>query len=381
MIFHRAALWCFLLVAGIPLVDAQIVEIEGSAAIQDGAVVRARNQALEDALRQAALYGGARVHASTTTENNMVTRDQTRVNASGSVQILAVLNEWRSGDQLHIKVRAKVSDSAVLEADNRQYRKKIAVMQFEVMDRTDIQDLSALERLYPQRMLQLLDAQGQFSGIDATNQLFSAQDGRRFTVGDPPSRALVAHLASELGAQFMVQGVIHDLGLTANGFGFRRNVVMEIMVLDGLTGSVIGRHTFSDSLVGGRDLRVTTVFDDPVFQNQALGKTLQGFLQRQVQAIALDLSGLPFSARVIRSEGGSVYIDVGAVNRVQVGDVFNAYRVDHELSIGTASQFMGHPEKPLASFVVKIVQPLFALGELDETTDVLRPGDIVRLAR
>ena len=380
MTLYRIVVFVVLLLLGSINVSAQIVVIEGSAKVLDG-VSQARGSAIEDALHQAALYGGAKVQSTTLVEDNIVTSDFTRLHTSGDVKMLALLNEWRNGDRLHVKIKAKIGNvGAVGNLEN--YRKKVAVVQFEIMERSDIQDLVAFERLFPQQILRLLESSRSVSPVDATRYLFSAYDKHQHDVSDPPSRAAVIRLAAELGVQFVVQGIVHDLGLVANGMGYRRNAVMEIMVLDGLTGLVIGRHTYSEDVVGGQDLRVKNNFNDPVFKNQPLGKILYRILGRQAEAIQSDLQGLPFSARVVRSEGSLVIFDAGTINRVKVGDVFHAYQVEPGQNINTTGQYLGVPESWVARLVVKKVQPMFAQGELAaENAAALRPGDIVRTSR
>jgi len=90
---------------------------------------------------------------------------------------------------------------------------------------------------------------------------------------------------------------------------------------------------------------------------------------------------LPFMARVMRATGKSVYLDVGAISDVQVGDVLMSYKLaeDPEFAV-SGGEFLGYPEQPATVIVVKKVQPNFSIGELESETPKLNPGDVVRVA-
>ncbi len=361
--------------------QAREVEVEGAAAIIDGGVTEARQQALEDALRQAALYGGASVHSATVVVNNALAQDSTRVAAHGEVTLLAVIREWQADDAFHVLIKARVEDQppAPSLASPGGYRKKIAFTQFEVLNRSDVQDLPGIERLLPQRLAQAVEQSGQLLTIDASRYLFSALAQQHSALGEVPPRALVSSLAAELGAQVVVQGVIRSLATVSEGFAYRRMVVVEIRVMDGISGVVIGSHAYRDSVAGGRDVLAENGFEDPALDRQPLGALLQRLVREQAVLLAADVQILPFSARVLRNEGDAVYIDAGAVNRIKVGDSLTAYHLAPQaLTVG--GQFAGYSERPVATVVVKKVQPLFALGQLSDPAQRLQPGDIVRIS-
>ena len=103
--------------------------------------------------------------------------------------------------------------------------------------------------------------------------------------------------------------------------------------------------------------------------------------QRLVLQVANFLNQMPFTARVVKAEGNKIYFDVGSMANVNVGDVFMAYRVASEPLQGmTPSTHLGFAESPLASLVVRRVQPMFAVGEIESEKLALKAGDVVRFS-
>lgn len=360
-------------------VAARLVEVQGSAIVENGMTGKARALAIQDAISQAAVYGGATVQSQTRISNHTVTMDAASVTATGQVKNVHVMDEWQTENVLHVRIRADVNVVGNAGAVASGYRKKIAFTQFEVANRSGMYDLPALETLFPRLLLNKLQEQGVIVGIDATKYLMSAQENRHFRQNDPPNRDTVVKIAQQLGVQFVVNGIIHDMSWRRDRIGQERDVVMELQILDGISGMVISRYTFSETLWGGKDILAVNDFGSEAFFKHPLGKILEKFAIKQIEVITRDIGQLPFSARVIKSEGKRVYFDAGAASLVNVGDVFMAYSQGEGISGLLNQQFLGREEQAAATLVVKKVQPLFAMGELEAGAEHLKPGDIVRI--
>jgi hypothetical protein len=110
-----------------------------------------------------------------------------------------------------------------------------------------------------------------------------------------------------------------------------------------------------------------------------IGQETHKVLNRLVNAVSLDIVKLPFTARIVRAKGQQVHFNVGTQANVHVGDVLMAYRLSEDPLIdGFTNNQLGYPESPFSSLIVKRVQPLFAIGELDVKNTDLKEGDIVR---
>lgn len=366
--------------ANVPVAQARMIETEGSAPITNGAIGKARVFAVQDAVRQALVQNAAQVTTTSLMSSNAMVVDSTKVRAAGRIKHVVVLDEWTEEDVLHVLIRAELPDNFSEPIDSSgDYRKKVGVTQFYVMDRTHIHDLPNIEIKLPRRLLNLLEESGGTIGFDATQYLPYLDGHAIVSTTNVVDRDTITRLAESIGVQFVMTGIIKDLGTTHDFFGGTRRLVLELQLYDGLTGVLIARHTNSDSVIDGSGISPGISLNSPEFLATELGKAIDVILRKQIQAIKTDLGQLPLSARVIRNNGKRIYIDAGATSLIRAGDVLMAYKLDSEPVVKIASgASYGYPETPVATLTIKQVQPLFAVGELETDQVNLNPGDVVR---
>ena len=357
--------------------QARIVEAEGTAAVVNGALNMAREQAMKDAMRQAMLQTEAHVDSTSVVSTNVLVIESTRVNAAGTVEDVEVLDEWVDNDVMHVRIRAQVPRDKIRKpSPAARYRKKVGVLQFKVTDRRQIHDMPHVEAALPQELLRRLEATDAFIGVDGTDYLL---DGDQRPGG---RSAMIARLGDRLGVQFLIGGVIRDVGVSRSLLLQKtRRLEMEIAVYDGLSGAKIASHRFSENVAdAGLFKRGTTLFANTDFVQTAFGHAMDRMVDRQVEMVRKDLGTLPFSARVIQVKGKKIYFDAGGTSKVKVGDVLMTYRLDPEPMVSDLSdRFLGFEESPVATLNVHRVQPMFAVGELEvERKGTLNPGDVIR---
>lgn len=404
---------------------AQTVEAEGSYPIS-GAVGVAKRLAIQDAIRQALLQASAQVTTTTVVSSRGIISDNVRFKATGRVTNVAVLDEWTDESNYYVKIRANVPDEGgiVAPAAMRQagtagatgamatmaapsgaagamhlggrmdaaqrYRRKVAVSQFHVLDRSQIHDLPNFESELARELKRRLDADGRVITIDASQYLLPVgEEGiisqQRLVGALPPAREpaqVAVEFAESLGAQFILSGVIRDMGVTKHLFGAQiRHLELDVVVYDGLSGAEVARHRFSDAVedTGVLGFETSSPAMNEKFFASPIGQKVNLVLDKMTRMVSEDVSVQPFTARVIRAAGTEVYIDAGGVANVQVGDVLNAYQLAQApLADLPGQRSLGFSETPTATLVVKQVQRQFAIGELDSDTARLAVGDVIR---
>lgn len=198
----------FMLLAG--SVQAQQVEAEGTAPIT-GPVGVAKRMAMQDAIRQALIQANTQVTSTTVMSSRGVVTDTVRYRARGRVTNVVVMDEWTDESNYYVRIRAQVPDpdtvalstpstrqmpgssrsplsaEDVMNAPTRMtrgsatedhspemvpaqtyssdaaahYRRKLAITQFHVVDRTHIADLPNVEVELSRDLKRRLDASGQ----------------------------------------------------------------------------------------------------------------------------------------------------------------------------------------------------------------------------
>jgi len=408
-------MWCAgLLLAGLLLgaAQAQAVEAEGTSPI-NGPVGVAKRLALQDAIRQALLQSNAQVSTTTVVSSRGVVSDNVRFTAQGNVTNVVILDEWTDETNYYVRIRAQVPGaiavsnrametntgarnanlqvSASPSGLSAQYRRKMAITQFHVLDRAQIADLPNIEIALARELKRRLDVDGHVRTVDASQYLLPLGDddgvisqGR--ILGALPAAQEVGQLATEfaesLGVQFVVSGVIRDMGVTKHLLGARvRHLELDVIVHDGITGAEVARHRLNESVVdaGMFDFPTTLPVLNDKFYASPFGQRIHRVLDKLVSMLVNDLSSQLFTARVIRAEGKQVFFDAGGAANIKVGDVLNAFQLSQSAVNDLQGQrALGFSESPTSILVVTQVQQLFSVGELDSETTRLSPGDVIR---
>ena len=366
----------FLLFSGVA--SAAMIESQGSATIVNGAVNKARLTAIQDAIRQAILQTSSSVTTSSMMSDNVLVMDSTQVHASGHVKNVMVVDEWQDEEQINVLIRAEVlSDSGRTDA-RKAYRRKVAVVQFHVLNRRAIQDLNHIETEYPRNLIRQLEEKGGVIGVDATDYILN-HDARDLVLARAnPDKQTIKAMAESLGVQFIVTGIFKNLEVVDKVLGDTRQLNVEVQVYDGITGTMISRHQYNKKVLEGL-IDKDFVFNSPDFNETRLGVALNEVMQQQVVAIKAGLDKLPVTVRVVRSEGKKVYFNAGVTSLIKVGDMLMAYKVDSSPVFRLANTMdFGSLEEPVATVTVTKVQPLFAMGELETDQVSLKPGDLLR---
>ncbi len=407
-------MWCaglLLICVLVGAAQAQAVEAEGTSPI-NGPVGVAKRLALQDAIRQALLQANAQVSTTTVVSSRGVVSDNVRFTARGNVTNVVILDEWTDETNYYVRIRAQVpgvtavTNRAVdINAGTRnarlpvsvapsglsaQYRRKMAITQFHVLDRTQIADLPNIEIALARELKRRLDLDGRVRTADASQYLLPlGNDGvisQGRILGALPAAQEVGQLATEfaesLGVQFVVSGVIRDMGVTKHLLGARvRHLELDVIVHDGITGAEVARHRLNESVVdaGLFDFPTTLPVLNDKFYASPFGQRIHRVLDKLVGMLVNDLSSQLFTARVIRTEGRQVFFDAGGAANIKVGDVLNTFQLSQSAVNDLPGQrALGFSESPTSILVVTQVQQLFSVGELDSETTRLSPGDVIR---
>lgn len=403
-------------------VQAQTVEAEGAARIESS-LPQAKRMALQDAIRQALIQADVSISTTTVTSSKGVMSDNMRLSARGRVTHVTILNEWTGDGHYYVKIRARVPGdepamvivrakdsgdvddffensgdtvSAVMRGNGgvipaSHYRRKVAVSQFHVLDRTQIHDLPKIETELARELERRLASDGRVLTVDASQYLLPlTEEGvisqRRILGALPPAREphqVASEFAESLGVQFVLTGVIRDMGVSNHFLGTKmRHLELDLFIHDGISGASVARHriseTVEESLLPEMNPTEVSVMSEKFFASP-FGHKVDQMLDRMVNLVVKDVAEQPFTARVVRAEDNKVYFDAGGIANIRVGDVLNTYKLSEvPVKDFPGQRALGYTETPATTLVVTQVQRLFSVGELIEETARLAPGDVIR---
>jgi len=374
--------WLLLLILipfSFSVVAQRTIETTGSAPINAGARIMAKENAIKNAMQQALLQTSAHISSTSTISSNVLIIDSARVNTSGTVENVKILEEWEEDDVYFVRIRASIPDGNGEKLERGSYyRKKVAAIQFDIAFRRQIYDLPDIERKLPRELLARLDNTGNFITIDSTEYLVS-QNGVGYEFDNP---AVYKSIGEHTGAQIILSGTIRNMAVDEGFFQDKRHLEIEIYLHDGLSGARIARHRFSETVVNaGYQKAKNKLFSSASFSQGPYGIALNRILNTQIEMIQEDLKSVPFTAKIIRVSGKTVLFDAGSQSRIRTGDMLMSFRLEPEPILHLNANYLGYVEYPVASLSVDQVQSQFSSGLLEIKNTKLMPGDLIRFGR
>jgi len=379
----------------VPMVRAAgaIMEIEGSAVIQGGDLGRARIEARQNALREAALQGNVRVGGVSVSDFGRIVTDSVQVRSTALVRSTEVLGEHREGDLLTVHLRVALGEAGdPCEFPAAAYRKKIATVYVPIAQpgQIGINDYFDYEKGVPSELARRLAATGAFLSRDAGDFSLYQYTAQAPTITRvmPDGRPAIVRLAEQLDAQFVVSGVIRDLGvqwetglfaslLDSPATPRARHLDIEFFIHDTLSGALLARHPYSRTIRGNELVPAAPVrFGTPEFTQNPFGQAFGQILDAEVEAIKRLLQCRPFVMKVLDQKNSRLYLDAGADSKVQVGDVVTLYDADQPGQVFGATGQMEQFGWPKAGVRVIQVFPAYSVAEPEHPEDgaVLMPG-------
>jgi len=373
--------------------QAITVEATGEAPLS-GAISYAREQALEDAMRQASLRAGAHISSTQLMEHGVISQDNVSVRSQAQLKNVEILWEDQNSGLYQVAIRADVTPEAMCPASTQRYRKAIAVAGFGLANpmQASVGRLENIEQDLPRLLVNTLNGRGAVHALDATRiSLF--QNPRRAPSAETLQQRLTTSvaLATQLGAQYVVSGVVRDLSmvdsapeksigstsrmnpwLTLIGMendSHRRQFAMDVFVHDGLSGAMLFHRTYSASGEWTRANTEATGFATPQFWKTPYGDEVKELLTGVVDDVDEVLRCQPFMARIVQARGKRLHIEASAGAGIRPGDKFQVYRT------GTFYNLDLEPRTELSDMatevVVKQVQPQFVVAEMQLSAEHL----------
>jgi hypothetical protein len=373
-------------------VSALTVEVTGEAPLS-GAISHAREQALQDAMRQASLRAGAQVSSTQLMSQGVVQQDDVQVRSNAQLKNIEVLWEDQAGGLYQVAIRADVTPQAMCPASTQRYRKAVAVAGFGLArpQQATLGQLQNIEQDLPRVLVNTLNNRGAIHALDATRTSLY-QDPRRAPSMETAQQRLTTSvaLATQLGAQYVVSGVVRDLSMMgeagndsrrASGadswldlLGLEdnnrdRQFVMDVFVHDGLSGAMLFQRSYSAHGAWDRPARERVPFASPHFWQTPYGAEVRELLSGVVDDVDEVLRCQPFMARIVKAKGNRLHIEASAGAGIRPGDKFQVYRT------GTFYNLDLEPRTELSDMatevVIKQVQPQFVVAEMKLTAEHL----------
>lgn len=350
--------------------QAATFSAEGFAPLDAGPQA-ARDQAIQDALRNAARQAGSQIEARTEVSPGRALDSRRQV--TGLRPTLVGVDEAGEQDGLYrVRIRAEVDPAP---SNGSGLRKRVSAVWFALANPSHAQDLRDPAKALPEALLRRLEQTGRYQV--PWDKALPSQPWRL-------DRENIQALARASRTQFVIAGQLVDAGITPGRWPFSpetRQLALEVAVHDGLTGARISQERFAEAVTGYQTgIGLEHVIDGAHARATPTGEALSRLLERASQFVDRELSCLPFAASVIKVEGDRAYLDAGSQARLAIDDKLLVYgRSGGTLNTLNGEQ-LGIVEQVIASATVIQTQPDFAVALIEGQTKQapVRPGDLVR---
>lgn len=379
--------------------SADVVTVEGQAVINRSMPQLAKQQALQDAIRQASMQSSVNLHSQTTVNQNNVALDTVSLRTAAAVKNTKIIREWTTGDIYHVVAMVELS------ADNSctaHYRKRIVATAFPLAKQEQVSG-NETQDLYggiPRELNNHLIESGDFIGSNATNINLYPRADLAPEIQDRtayrPSK--VMQVAASNGTQLVLSGVIRDLEVESSeymrGAGplafvkslvrdvvARRGIGVDVFVHDGYTGALLFQQRYIDEVLGDVWIPATYTVGSERFNSTSTGAKIAQIINQASIDIRQALSCHPFTARIVEIKDDKVFIDAGTQERLNVGDQLVVYNTGGEdLNLDGGTSFVGKDRLPAGVTTIINATPRYSVGSLEAPARDLgvRIGDWVQ---
>jgi hypothetical protein len=325
-------------------------EAQGQGAIVKGNKQKAKQDAIEQALKQALLFAGASITSVQQLSHGLLNQDSLEISALGEVNSLELISETWHQDYVTVALRADIfpQSAQCMAAD---FKKSLVSSYFPVMDKQQLSDgqMQKIGQVISERIGQQVDKSHANLRLAAIAP-YTIQWQQAQVLAQAPS------LARQYRAQYALVGVIEDMSVhrpEKSTFTFwgaeaaSRNFVMNIEVIDGANGaSVFSKRYHTQALwefdrFSQLDIRSATFWESP------FGMKVTQLLDQAISDVAGQLNCQPATGRVLQVASNQLQISLGRIDGLMPGDELSLYQLKQVTdNFGqTYTQYRLHPTK------------------------------------
>ncbi|MEW9797613.1 flagellar assembly protein T N-terminal domain-containing protein [Alteromonas sp. CYL-A6] len=310
-------------------VSAAWFEASGQAVIVDGDKASARQQATEEAIKQAMLFSGASVRSIQTLTNGLLSDDRFQVASTGEVAQLELIDEVWDNDYVTVTIRADIFVQAS-QCSVAAYRKTLSTTVFPVSNRQHMQDgqIQSLPEVFVRRL------QERFRDTSDTVSLhyiapYAAQWGEATVAAQAPA------LARQTKTQYVIAAELSDLSVERHaatmltfwqGEQAKRHFGILIRVIDGMNGGTLLEKQYRTSAPWQQDRFTNVDVTSQTFWQSPYGRAVSKVANSIVTDITDAVACQPLIGRVILAQGDQLQVSLGRDHGVSVGDELFIYK-------------------------------------------------------
>lgn len=321
---------------------------KGQAVIVNGDKGAARQEATEEAIKQALLFAGASVRSVQQMTNGLLMDDHLEIRASGEVNSIQLIDEVYSDGVVTVSIRADIfaQQASCSAAD---YTKRLSTTYFPIRFSAQASD-GQIHKLGESVSLKFSDIMHRIT----SNMHISHTEPYVFDWQRPNIDQHAVSLATKSDSQFVVNIVLDDISVerpqsvSFNPFSNNqsvRNFNFTLSLLDGSTGQTLYSNSYTTTGVWEYDVSASVDVSSNAFWRSQYGKQAQKLLQKSITDLESFIICQPTKGRILAVANNQMQINLGKVHHVKVGDQLTLFNVRNVIDTFGQSyqQFELHP--------------------------------------
>ena len=329
--------------------SAAVVEAEGQAIIANRDIVSAREAAMRDASQQASMQAAVYVSSNQVVRDGILEVDNMQISTLGKVQNIELLSEKIIGNTLYVRIRADVLvDQGCDNGVTNKYAKKVAFTGFPIehLSQGSLGGLHDASSAFPSQLAQLFRSGKDVTPLNASQlNLFSdLSSAATLRLDDGMLSSMLTTLGT-MDVNYTISGVIRDISMIDprthaednyfidlyNKLDFKsrkhlRNFAIDLFIHDGYTGQLVAQKHYQTAGLWNLDPAIRTGFSSSGFLKQDYGKKVRELQKKIVRELTEEFACKPFTARINKTEGSQLWINVGTAEGLQRGDKLTVFR-------------------------------------------------------
>lgn len=323
-------------------------ESSGQAAIRNGNIELARQNATQEAIKQVLLFAGASVQSVQKMANGVLQNDDLTIRASGEVNSIELIDEVQQNGYLTVSLRADIF-SNTRSCQSSAYQKSIVTTWHPIHNREQATTghIFDIGTKLPQVLQQSFNLHAQQSNIQSILPFYYSLD-QQSAVQD------VMALSRQSNSQYVLVATITDLSVSTSqrtNWQFWekdipiRNFSYHVSLYDGYTGAKLWQKAYGLDAPWEFDLHQNVDTNGNALWQSQYGLAISSILKDVATHVDEILSCSPAYGRILQVRSDQLTLNIGSNQGVQNGDELTLFQLQqiHNPSGQLFNQFNLHP--------------------------------------
>ncbi len=189
-----------------------------------------------------------------------------------------------------------------------------------------------------------------------------------------------------IGVNVIVVGAVTEFGEKAGGVNVfflaggqktTARVVIDVQLIDTTTGKIV-KALSAEGEEANVGVSLFVVSGGTSLDDTKVGKAMRKAINKLVDQVSAEVANIPWSAKIVKAEGGMIYINAGVSSNLQPGMKFLVYRAGEELTDPDTGESLGKEESLAGEVMLTQVLEKMSKATVVSGTGFSK-GDVVRL--